>query len=349
MNRPEACPTDYQLFEAAQVFFAVLVEAMEFTQSTEPFTKVSENDMQEICTHLSNCEHCEEWFYEVLNYHVRKFDAARPSADAARPSSDTDPYHTDILIRVEPATACPTDDELLELTGDTPPSDWSSNLAALELSSHLAACERCSSRYADLESTLAAAAELAALNIQPPPVPEEFLSSVGQSALEAFEIARKGAKTEEQAEAEIVIERLRAKKERYQDSVDRKIRDFRLLPNEESTKEEPEGSFTKSAEHRGLRAFMARRFAPQESALESSTASQIVLGSEETAHGRVNRIQENWHRKLEGLPQQDRKIIELCAAGYTCKEVAEEVGINESTIRQILNDVKRRISESESE
>jgi len=51
---------------------------------------------------------------------------------------------------------------------------------------------------------------------------------------------------------------------------------------------------------------------------------------------------ETYDRLRDLLPEDRRVILELKAAGHTCKEIGDRLGVSERTVQRVLEDLKRR-------
>ncbi len=50
---------------------------------------------------------------------------------------------------------------------------------------------------------------------------------------------------------------------------------------------------------------------------------------------------ETYDRLRDLLPEDRRVILELKAAGYSCREIGERLGISERTVQRVLEDLQR--------
>jgi RNA polymerase sigma-70 factor (ECF subfamily) len=51
---------------------------------------------------------------------------------------------------------------------------------------------------------------------------------------------------------------------------------------------------------------------------------------------------ETYDRLRDLLPENRRVILELKAAGYSCKEIGDRLGLSERTVQRVLEDLKDR-------
>jgi RNA polymerase sigma-70 factor (ECF subfamily) len=52
--------------------------------------------------------------------------------------------------------------------------------------------------------------------------------------------------------------------------------------------------------------------------------------------------QEEWELLLQGLPFHHRRILEMLRMGHTHKEIAQELGLNEKTVRRLIHKILSR-------
>jgi RNA polymerase sigma factor (sigma-70 family) len=81
----------------------------------------------------------------------------------------------------------------------------------------------------------------------------------------------------------------------------------------------------------------------RERSLNGNTPSSIIeLQSDDPSVSHVAAVREQWDRLLQSLPGQYRKIVVLRAGGATFQEIADEIGINERTVRRFLKNLSLR-------
>lgn len=49
--------------------------------------------------------------------------------------------------------------------------------------------------------------------------------------------------------------------------------------------------------------------------------------------------EELWARMLKGKPERHRQILELRRQGHTCQQIADSMGLNEKTVRRVIQSV----------
>lgn len=73
------------------------------------------------------------------------------------------------------------------------------------------------------------------------------------------------------------------------------------------------------------------------------SATNIPIESGEATPSYIVSMREQWDRLLQALPERHRKMIVLRASGFTFKEIAEKVDMNERTIRRVFNSIQQRM------
>ena len=136
---------------------------------------------------------------------------------------------------------------------------------------------------------------------------------------------------------------------------------FARLPPErlgELLPQDPDGSTTTSNEEQSLIAFLAwaarnkvideyRRAATQkqdirrEERLEAEGDTEDALAAGDTP-SQLAQAHETYDRLRELLPEDRRVILELKAAGYSCREIGERLGMSERTVQRVLEDLRDR-------
>lgn len=71
---------------------------------------------------------------------------------------------------------------------------------------------------------------------------------------------------------------------------------------------------------------------------EASTDRQLVV-SRELPASQVVRVKEQWSVALESCSERDRRIVDLRIAGQDLQQIADELKINEKTVRRALQRV----------
>jgi RNA polymerase sigma-70 factor (ECF subfamily) len=75
--------------------------------------------------------------------------------------------------------------------------------------------------------------------------------------------------------------------------------------------------------------------------LEVKGDQEEVLAAGDTP-SQVAQAHETYDRLRELLPEDRRVILELKAAGYSCREIGDRLGISERTVQRVLEDLKGR-------
>jgi RNA polymerase sigma-70 factor (ECF subfamily) len=76
----------------------------------------------------------------------------------------------------------------------------------------------------------------------------------------------------------------------------------------------------------------------REQALDGSVAGAAAgLAGREPSPSQVAVANDEWHRLLAELPARYQRMLVLLREGYTQKDIARELGVNEKTIRRLLD------------
>ena len=73
----------------------------------------------------------------------------------------------------------------------------------------------------------------------------------------------------------------------------------------------------------------------RERPLDEPTADRVA--ARQPTPSQVAVANEEWHRLLADLPAQYQRILGLLREGHTRREVADELGVNERTIRRVID------------
>jgi DNA-directed RNA polymerase specialized sigma24 family protein len=76
----------------------------------------------------------------------------------------------------------------------------------------------------------------------------------------------------------------------------------------------------------------------------SARLAAAGLADSEPGPGEQAEAREQWERMLEGRPDQHRRALELLIQGHTHEEIATAVGLNEKTIRRLIQRIALRAS-----
>ncbi len=84
--------------------------------------------------------------------------------------------------------------------------------------------------------------------------------------------------------------------------------------------------------------FQTRRYnIGREHSLEGSAAVDgNVLASPQPTPSQIVMAKEEWERRFQRQPEHYRRIVELRQRGRTQREIAQELGIHERTVRRVL-------------
>jgi RNA polymerase sigma factor (sigma-70 family) len=75
----------------------------------------------------------------------------------------------------------------------------------------------------------------------------------------------------------------------------------------------------------------------REHSLDGSTAAEAAeLAARQPTPSQVAVANEEWHRLIDELPAHYQRMLELLRAGHTQREIAQELGVNEKTIRRVI-------------
>ncbi len=81
----------------------------------------------------------------------------------------------------------------------------------------------------------------------------------------------------------------------------------------------------------------------REHSLEGSAAYQVIaLPAPQPTPSQAFLAKEEWDKLLERVPAQHRRILDLVRQGSTHKEIAQELGLNEKTIRRLIRKLALR-------
>lgn len=82
----------------------------------------------------------------------------------------------------------------------------------------------------------------------------------------------------------------------------------------------------------------------REQSIESfSFAGQVYLSSSDPTASQVAIANEQWNRFVEGQPAHYQQMLELRSSGATFAEIAEATGMNERTVRRVIQKLSERI------
>jgi RNA polymerase sigma-70 factor (ECF subfamily) len=79
----------------------------------------------------------------------------------------------------------------------------------------------------------------------------------------------------------------------------------------------------------------------REERLETQRDQEIALAGGDTP-SQLAQAQETYDRLRDLLPEDRRVILELKAAGYSCREIGERLGMSERTVQRVLEDLRVR-------
>jgi RNA polymerase sigma-70 factor (ECF subfamily) len=76
----------------------------------------------------------------------------------------------------------------------------------------------------------------------------------------------------------------------------------------------------------------------RERALDGSVAAQAAgVSARDPSPSQVAVANDEWRRLLAELPARYQRMLELLRKGYTQREIAAELGVNEKTVRRVLD------------
>lgn len=76
----------------------------------------------------------------------------------------------------------------------------------------------------------------------------------------------------------------------------------------------------------------------RERALDGSVSGEAAaLAAREPSPSQVAVANDEWRRLLADLPARYRRMLELLREGHTQKDIARELGVNEKTVRRLLD------------
>jgi len=81
----------------------------------------------------------------------------------------------------------------------------------------------------------------------------------------------------------------------------------------------------------------------RERSLSEDASGETVLPGREPTPSQVAIGHEQWERMMGGVPSHHRPILKLRAAGSTHEEIASLLGVNEKTVRRVLNKLRGRM------
>lgn len=82
----------------------------------------------------------------------------------------------------------------------------------------------------------------------------------------------------------------------------------------------------------------------RECRLDASTRKMEIASGDPTA-SHVLSVREQWEQLLERLPEHYRQMISLRAAGDTCQEIADKLGVHERTVRRVLKGLAKEATQ----
>ena len=83
------------------------------------------------------------------------------------------------------------------------------------------------------------------------------------------------------------------------------------------------------------------RISTGRNALEIKRDKEVGLATGDTP-SQLAQAHETYDRLRDLLPADRQVILELKAAGYSCKEIGSRLGISERTVQRVLEDLKVR-------
>jgi RNA polymerase sigma-70 factor (ECF subfamily) len=89
------------------------------------------------------------------------------------------------------------------------------------------------------------------------------------------------------------------------------------------------------------RAATQRQDIAREERLETNRDRDLILASGDTP-SQLAQAHETYDRLRELLPADRRIILELKAAGHSCREIGDRLGLSERTVQRVLEDLRGR-------
>ena len=83
----------------------------------------------------------------------------------------------------------------------------------------------------------------------------------------------------------------------------------------------------------------------RERSLSDDASQETVLPGREPTPSQVAIGHEQWERMMGEVPSHYRQILKLRAAGSTQEEIASLLGVNEKTVRRVLNKLRGRMEQ----
>jgi RNA polymerase sigma factor (sigma-70 family) len=80
----------------------------------------------------------------------------------------------------------------------------------------------------------------------------------------------------------------------------------------------------------------AKRNIDREQSLQASWGNQSLRDTEAATPSQIAIANEQWQQMVKGQPSHHRRMIELRCEGATLTEIADEVGVNERTVRRVI-------------
>jgi RNA polymerase sigma-70 factor (ECF subfamily) len=89
------------------------------------------------------------------------------------------------------------------------------------------------------------------------------------------------------------------------------------------------------------RAATQRQDINREEPLEIKRDKEVCLATGDTP-SQLAQAHETFDRLRDLLPQDQRVVLELKAAGYSCREIGDRIGMSERTVQRVLQDLRGR-------
>jgi RNA polymerase sigma factor (sigma-70 family) len=83
----------------------------------------------------------------------------------------------------------------------------------------------------------------------------------------------------------------------------------------------------------------------RERSLDDEAQTDGVLPGREPTPSQVAIGKERWEQMTDGLPSHYRRLLDLRVAGETQEEIAKKLGVNEKTVRRVLQKVRNRLDQ----